>query len=70
MATVPIPPLDWEPPYAVGAALKKKKAELYIPPQDDNGCKHFSCISFYYVSMSVNGFIYYFSILFFFWPQS
>ena len=26
-ATAPIGPLAWEPPYAVGAALKKKKAD-------------------------------------------
>jgi len=25
LATVPIRPLAWEPPYAMGAALKKKK---------------------------------------------
>ena len=29
VATVPIGPLAWEPPYAVGAALKDKKE----PPQ-------------------------------------
>ena len=26
-ATAPIRPLDWEPPYAVGAALKKAKGQ-------------------------------------------
>ena len=30
-AAAPIPPLAWEPPYAVGAALKKKGKN------DDNG---------------------------------
>ena len=25
MATAPIPPLAWEPPYAVGVALKRQK---------------------------------------------
>ena len=28
VATVPIGPLAWEPPYAEGAALKKKKKKL------------------------------------------
>ena len=29
-ATAPIRPLAWELPYAVGAALKKKKIYIYI----------------------------------------
>ena len=28
-ATAPIRPLGWEPPYAVGAALEKKKKEEF-----------------------------------------
>ena len=30
MATAPIRPLAWEPPYAVGVALKKKKRQIII----------------------------------------
>ena len=30
VATAPIRPLAWEPPYAVGAALKRKEKNIYI----------------------------------------
>ena len=37
-AVVPIQPLAWEPPYAVGAALKRqKKKKLYLIEQTNEG---------------------------------
>ena len=40
VATTPIRPRAWEPPYAAGAALKKgkkkKKKKIYLKIPDDN----------------------------------